>query len=158
MQVCLNTTVVSKKKNKSPLNRENPNLKKIPRDNYPQSYLDNYPVWRFGEIDLEGPFGWLNIESIKKTGEIIEKLKEFESMTWKEITNIRKNNHFVEIENFSNLAKNRLREIERDDCDEFFSLRLTGLNRIWGRIEFGIFYILWWDPNHEVCPSHKKHT
>jgi hypothetical protein len=37
-------------------------------------------------------------------------------------------------------------------------IRLTGAERIFGYLEQGVFVALWWDPEHRVCPSIKKHT
>lgn len=48
--------------------------------------------------------------------------------------------------------------VDNDDLDQLFSLRLTVRKRVWGIKEGNIFWILWWDPEHEVCKSHKKHT
>lgn len=45
-----------------------------------------------------------------------------------------------------------------DDQDALVSLGLTGRERIWGFIANGVMNLLWWDPNHEVCPSLLKHT
>lgn len=35
---------------------------------------------------------------------------------------------------------------------------VLGLERIWGHRWDHVFYPIWWDPKHEVCPSTKKHT
>jgi hypothetical protein len=55
-------------------------------------------------------------------------------------------------------AQDRLTEISLDDLDELTSLHLTGKGRVWGIIDQGVMNLLWWDPEHQVCPSHKKHT
>lgn len=36
--------------------------------------------------------------------------------------------------------------------------RITAKERVWGLLVEDVFYLLWWDPEHEVCPSHLKHT
>ncbi len=34
----------------------------------------------------------------------------------------------------------------------------NGKQRIWGIKDRNILKVLWWDPDHEVCPSLKKYT
>jgi hypothetical protein len=158
----MNITVGSKKKNKKPIQKEFPSSKKEIREDRsinPESYLGNSPVWGLELIDLDGPWGWFNnIESKDKLREIIKKLKDFESMTWAEIKRNSKAHHHISIDNIIKKARDRLTEIKQDDLEEIFSLRLTGENRIIGKLDTGIFYIIWWDPNHEVCISNLKHT
>jgi predicted DNA-binding transcriptional regulator AlpA len=42
--------------------------------------------------------------------------------------------------------------------NDLFSLRLSSLERLWGLRSNDVFSVLWWDPNHQICPSPKKHT
>jgi hypothetical protein len=122
----------------------------------PNTELIN-PVWQFQLVDWDGPFGWRNIEK-PKWQEILQKLGQFETRTWADIKSDG-NNHAVDIQNSPNPATpKRLAEIHLDDIDELFSLRLSGKERLWGILEQHILQILWWDPNHEVWPSTKKHT
>ena len=45
-----------------------------------------------------------------------------------------------------------------DDQEELVSFRIGGRERLWAiRVETEAF-LLWWDPNHEICPSQKKGT
>lgn len=138
--------------------KESPSPKKHPHGAAKVSQLENQPiVWRVGILDKEGPWGWGSVPSDKIWGDIHLKMKDFESMTFDEIMR-GGGSHFVSCSDLSKEAKDRLEEISQDDLDELFSLRLGNKPRIWGvRIE-NIFKILWWDPNHEICPSHKKHT
>ncbi|OAD21029.1 hypothetical protein THIOM_003223 [Candidatus Thiomargarita nelsonii] len=122
----------------------------------PSSEQDK-PVWRLSLLDWDGPWGWRNIDA-KKWQEILQKLGHFETRTWADIKNDG-NNHAVEIQNSPNPeVPKRLIDIHLDDIDELFSLRLSGKERVWGILEGHILKILWWDPNHEVWPSTKKHT
>lgn len=77
-------------------------------------------------------------------------------MKWSEIKSHQ--SHTVTVSTISNEAQKRLRDIQQDDIDELFSLRLSGTERIWGIRDGRVFYVLWWDPEHTVCPAHKKHT
>ena len=87
-------------------------------------------------------------------------LRELEKQTWEEILTKGKNqNHNVAIEDLSKPAQNRLTELFRPlDFDDLLSLRLSGKERIWGILDRGSVTFLWWDPEHEVCPSVLKHT
>lgn len=99
---------------------------------------------------MGGPWGW-DCPDRACIMEIREKLKSFETMNWNQIE--RAGSHNVETERLCSVAKGRLRDIRQDDVDEIFSLRLTGRKRIWGVRAGPILRILWWDPDHEVCPS-----
>ena len=84
------------------------------------------------------------------------KLKSFEAMTWGEILN--RNNHLVPVDSLSKAAYDRLCALHLDDLEELLSLRLSGKERIWGILEHNVVTLLWWDPEHLVCPSKLKHT
>jgi hypothetical protein len=55
-------------------------------------------------------------------------------------------------------AYKRLETLKLDDRDGLWELRVSGLERIWGDRQQHVFYPVWWDPLHEVCPATKKHT
>ena len=92
------------------------------------------------------------------------KLKEFEKLTWGEIENQtygkegKSKNHPIEKSKLIKEAQDRLKELNQDDVDELYSLRLEGQLRVFGIREFNCLKILWIDINHEICPSLKKHT
>ena len=52
----------------------------------------------------------------------------------------------------------RLRELQQDDSDGLYELRFGGKERVWGIRRDDRFCILWWDPEHMVCPSTLKNT
>lgn len=78
-------------------------------------------------------------------------------MTWAQIEQNKKNNHSVSVEDFVSAAQARIEELQLD-VDELFRFRFTGTQRLWGIRDRERFKILWWDPDHKVCPSKKKHT
>lgn len=147
------------KKSKKPKARIEPSPKKQPKVAYnPTSYNHLRPSWRISKIEMLGPYGWRNIDA-ETLIYIHGKLSNFESMTWNDIlVKNKKNNHSIEIENLSPTAKTRLAEIQLEDIDELVSLRLSGKQRVWGILDQGVLNLLWWDPNHQVCPSNLKHT
>ena len=113
-------------------------------------------AWRFSACDKNGPYCWSNFESSDKFKEIIEKLHEFETMTMEALKG--GGSHPVEVHKLDKTARDRLVTLMRDDIDELMSFRLNGKNRVWCVREENIMRILWWDPNHKVCPANKKNT
>lgn len=86
----------------------------------------------------------------------MEQLHEFETMNLETIR--RQGSHLVEVARLARRAIARLAEIKQDDIDYLMSFRVTAKNRVWCIPDRNIMRILWWDPNHTVCPSLKRHT
>lgn len=135
-----------------------------PRDKRPghqdeeDSPNDANPSWQLRLLDTEGPFGWQELRA-QKIWEIRSKLGQFESMTWHEILIRGKNfHHSIAIDQLAPEARKRLEDLQQDDVEALVSLRLSARERIFGIREGSILEILWWDPEHRVCPSEKKHT
>ena len=106
-------------------------------------------------MDIDGPWCFYqNGNNDLRT--VIDGLRPFESMTWSEIEG--KRNHAISCDSIIREAQRRLEDIGQDDLDELFSIRLTGRQRIWGIRDGTIFRLLWWDRQHAICPSPKKHT
>lgn len=107
-------------------------------------------------LDHAGRWGWTDLSSghIRK---IATSCKGWESMSSGEVFNS-SGNKPIPWDSFHPDAQKRLRDIELDDYEGLWELRLSGTARLWGLLKQGIFYIVWWDPNHEVCPSRKRHT
>lgn len=68
--------------------------------------------------------------------------------------------HEIPIESLAATAQQDLvrRKLDEVVGDDVFRFRLDGTSRLWGFEVDGIFHVLWWDPNHEICPSEKSHT
>jgi len=146
-----------KNKRKTPNNKFIPSLSKKPRtDSTIKNPMDMCPVWHLGTLDVNGPWGWHAIDKTFFFNEILPKVTNFEGMFWKEI--LAKNNHEVSVSKIISNAQKRLTKINLDDTEILVSLRLTSKQRIWGIRAGNIFRILWWDPEHQVYPSHLKHT
>lgn len=58
------------------------------------------------------------------------------------------------------VATDRLIDLGYDDQDDIARLRINGKRRLYGFLPGGgpDFYVLWWDPLHEIWPSTKRHT
>jgi hypothetical protein len=55
-------------------------------------------------------------------------------------------------------ALDRLEAIGLADMTKISVLRLGGMPRLYGFRDKNIFHVVWWDPQHEIWPSRKKHT
>jgi hypothetical protein len=104
-------------------------------------------------MDIGGPFCWTALEGDTHK-QVLERLKNLESMTWGEIEG--HNNHFVPKDGLTPEAKKRLEEIKHDDIDEVFSIRVTGAHRVIGIRDEHVLRILWYDPEHQVSITKYK--
>ena len=76
-------------------------------------------------------------------------------MTWSEVDGHR--HHRIEIGLLSKAAQERLKQLEVR-CEEVMSFAVSGKKRMIGIRDGQACRLLWWDPEHQVCPSMKKHT
>ena len=106
-------------------------------------------------MDYEGKWGWQNFDN-RELQELIPKIINFSDSNFSELGF--QGSHFIIFDKLVKEAQDRLRELKEEDTEKLFSLRLAGKKRIWCIMKANVLQILWWDPKHEVCPSHKKHT
>lgn len=112
--------------------------------------------WSLDSFDWDGPFSCGTMAAREFTETVIAHLKAHEGRKWGEVEG--SESHFVEIDKIIKVASDRLPTIGMQDTDQLFSLRHGGKPRVWGTRDLAIFRVLWWDPEHAVCPSKKKHT
>ncbi len=112
--------------------------------------------WSFNIIDIDGPYCFSKIKSPEGLRDLLDKLRNYESLKYSEIVGDK--SHWISVQSCDKQAVDRLKEIKLDDIDQIFSLRLTGKCRVFGLWEGRLFLILWYDPEHAVCPSRLKHT
>jgi hypothetical protein len=91
---------------------------------------------------------------------VVQKLKNFENLTWAEIDKNKKWNHSILIAKMSQEARKRLEELNiyASDQETLYQLRITQTERLYGIRESGEFYLIWWDPVHKANPSKKPNT
>lgn len=149
------------RRKKKPRHRISINSKKEPRRReIPESTETEKVAWRIGIIDRyghDGEWGWNDIKNEVLRTQIIEKMKHLETMTWAEVKK-RKTTDFVPFSELCPNARRYLEDLGMDDIDGLLHLGLSGKERMWGNRERGVFELLWYDPEHTVCPSFKKHT
>lgn len=144
---------------KKPLVRVAPSARKIPRvSEDPTSFHDLHPSWRIAKMEFCDPYGWHSLDAAMLS-EIREKLKNFETMTWAQILIAnKKHNHSVSVADLEAPARKQLIDSGQTNIEQVVSLRLTGTQRVWGVLDRGVLHLLWWDPNHQICPAIPKHT
>jgi hypothetical protein len=111
--------------------------------------------WRVTDIDWDGPWGWSQASCRQLLDDVLPRLHDLESMTWGQVDGPT-GSHYVEATAIVPEARRRLTEIGKDEQARLFSLRITGRIRLWGIRDIAVLRVLWWDPEHSVCPSLKK--
>ena len=111
------------------------------------------PLWKFRGIDLAGPWGCHELTK-EHLLSLVEKLSDFETMTWSQIEQKRgkhaPQNHEMPVAAICSKAQGRLKELKYDDVDVLYSLHIAQLRRLWGIRRGHVFHVLWWDPEHTV--------
>lgn len=145
------------KKNKKPRAEISPHSPKTPRyERLPTDLKSNSTVdFRTDHMDHTGPWGWQKFTS-SHLRDFLNHLLNSQKMTFQELRD--NGSHAVVVGDLIPEAQKRLVEIQKDDLDELFSWRITGKKRVWCIKECSMLWLLWWDPEHQVCPSAKKHT
>lgn len=112
------------------------------------------PSWQFHLLCKKSNFAWPADE--ENTKKILGILQRFETMTWDEIVGSR--NHQISPDKLIKEANDELTKLNQDDIEieTLFSLHINGKERIWGIRDRNTLKLLWWDPEHKVCPSFKQ--
>ena len=114
--------------------------------------------WGFQNLDHGGPWSWFALEG-QAQRDVIGKLAEMEKRTWGEAAGSGSAGacKSVDIPSIpTREAHDRLLELDLDEYDHIWEIRLTGRQRIWGIRVQNVFRIVWWDPEHEVWPSSRR--
>ena len=131
----------------------------------PDSFLKTTPSWCFRSCVFDKSFPWSPTNPKLQemfVANVLPRLAQLESMTWNDIKNNVKHNHYLNPDGFSTKAKHELIDMELSP-EEVFSLRIDGKKRLYGTIVGSTFHMLWFDANHGdnnncVYPSRLKHT
>ena len=114
--------------------------------------------WRLGDADLGGPYQWSAITHAD-LARLVSVFREVDKKRWSqamgdstgEIKSIPRTSLCAD-------AQRRLEAIHRDDESWFHEIRLGAKPRVWGTRSDSIFHVLWWDPEHQVCPAGLRNT
>ena len=138
---------------------ENPDPKREPKSVALSDPIHSKLQWCFELFD--GVTDWrknVGSENHANFRDVASQLKSYSSRTWNEVASNKHRDHPVTIDKLCEKAKKRLRELKQDDLDELWRLRFTGSERIWGIRSGHVLRLLWWDPDHQVCPWEPKNT
>ncbi|MEU4388919.1 hypothetical protein [Promicromonospora sp. NPDC023805] len=115
-------------------------------------------VWRFGDLDHEWDFS-LNAITPEHLTDLLRRLGHFETM---QVGQLLSQGAAVgtryQVAEMRPEIQARLLELERDDEDSVVRLACGGKPRLYGFLREHVFHVLWWDPEHLICPSKLKHT
>lgn len=115
--------------------------------------------WRFEHVDHDGPWGFSAVSG-EDLCDLLRKLRDFERMTVRELFHqsgaLGKSYDMEELP--SKQAKDRLEELRLADQTRISRLRMNGPGRLYGFLDGNIFHVVFWDPDHAIWPSRKKHT
>jgi hypothetical protein len=135
-----------------------PEFGKVPRGAQVAESIRSKPFcWRLNEIDWEGPWGWSNASVENLVRSVVPKLHDYESMSWADVEGP-SGSHSILYDGLCPEAQERLKVIGHGELESLFSVRISSERRVWGIKDLAILRVLWWDPEHSVCPSKKKNT
>ena len=121
-------------------------------------------IWKFDKIDRNGKFAFDINRPDFNHKEFLEKMINYSTISWNIIKqhthdNAKSKHHFLDVQTLSKDAQDRIKQLHIEEyIDNIFSFAFTSKCRIIGIREDEYFYVLWYDPNHQVCVSNKKHT
>lgn len=73
--------------------------------------------------------------------------------SWGEIKQAKDKEHEVALPELSESARKRLKELMLDDVQSVFTFRFSNLERFCGVVVDRVFFVLWWDPFHQVATT-----
>lgn len=134
-----------------------PGTTKTPAIGVDTTWNDDYPSWRVGllQVAASDPFTWKDLTA-EKLLEIREHLANFETMTWNQISVQGKyQHHTIPVNRIIAPAQRRLRELGLGSYEDLFRFRIGNMPRIWGIRDRQVMHVIWWDPDHLICPSNR---
>ena len=113
-------------------------------------------VWSFSKFD---DHAFCTPEQHKGDAffEIAKRLKSCELRPWEDIV-ASPRDHLIPVNKICKEAQGRLKKRKQDDIDALWCFRVNAKKRLWGTDEGNILRIMWWDPEHRICPSLKSNT
>ena len=126
------------------------------------SYENQKVVWMFDCIDRDGKFAFDVKREDFDAKQVLDKIVNYSSMKWFEIKrqthdDNKSKHHLLDYETLSTEAKERIKKLRLEEqTDAIFSFAFENMLRVIGIREDEKFHVIWFDPEHKFCPSHKK--
>lgn len=114
-------------------------------------------VWSFDKTDRNDHFRFCCDRDDMQHDQLLSHIMEYSKRTWASIkldTHDKGNkskHHFLDYDELSACAKARVAAMHIED--DIYSLALTNKLRIIGIRDGRVFRAIWFDPEHEFCPS-----
>jgi hypothetical protein len=127
----------------------------------PQSTTGEHPRFSFKHADVHCRDAWAFKPGLL-AADIFTFICEVSQSTWGEIENQetgtgrrKKRHHSYSVDGLCERARDRFGERHYDELfdPEVVRFRLDGKQRLWGVREGAVFHVIWWDPEHKVCPT-----
>lgn len=139
------------------------------RAELPVSAARERPVFCFKHAQVNCDPRWAFRPATDEAAELLEFLRLMAQSTWAEIESMRtggkdrhKKHHDLEVDAppFDSQAVRDLEKAKlgQEFGETMFRFRLSGEKRLWGFRNHATFHVVWWDPDHKVCPTEKNHT
>ncbi|MGI5179515.1 hypothetical protein ACQEVZ_24610 [Dactylosporangium sp. CA-152071] len=117
----------------------------------------NQPVavsFRYADTEYSGAWMWF---TDKEAGILLHFLRDIGQRSWRDVTHWREGNRLIHheqsIDTICPEAQQRIAELGHDQrVDSLFRFGMGYTERLWGFVTANVFYVLWWDANHKVCP------
>jgi len=146
-----------KDSHRRPKRKQNPSPNKIPTSVEDVNALESKQFkWRAtsGYIDYdEEEWGWDYVEMKKFFDKCLKHLQLYETMTWMRIKE-EDHCHPVSLKDIVPRAQNRVIS-KYGELDNLWQVKAEGRCRLFGCKEGQIFYLIWHDERHTVCPGGK---
>ena len=130
----------------------------------PDAFYHKNPVWSFLYCDFEHEHWGMDC-NLDRLSNLLKRLQALQRQTWNEITqdtagrSRNTKHHAIAVTNIIGEAQERFKALSlHHSFDSIYSLTITGSIRLFGIRTEEVFHIVWMDPNHEICPSPKRHT
>lgn len=128
-----------------------------------KSYNKDKQQWVFTRMAKDGIFAFTKENIGENMAYVFERILEYSQRTWNEIlleTHDRKNkscHHSLMFDSLSREAQKNIKKanLSEENYDKIFSMRLNNKIRIVGLKENDKFVAIWYDENHQFCPSKK---
>jgi hypothetical protein len=104
--------------------------------------------WGLRALDLDGPHGWRACDA-EHLAQLQRQLVELEGETLAYLQRERRAK-LIPVSDLRPPPQERLLELGLE-FDELWELRLLSKWRVWGTVEGSVFFVLWWDPEEDVC-------
>jgi len=98
---------------------------------------------------------------------VFGQLCDLAKLTWRDIERQRtggrkrhRKHHDMPVDKICTEAQEDItkRKLDLVFDSDIFRFRFAGEQRLWGFRRGRVFHVVWWDPDHKVCPSEKRHT